>query len=34
MTVSPSEASDAGQATIEHTETLFERTLRQIMQGI
>lgn len=26
MTVSPAEASDAGQATIEHTETLFEGT--------
>ena len=26
MTVTPAEASDAGQATIEHTETLFEGT--------
>jgi len=26
MTVTPEEASDAGQATIEHTETLFEGT--------
>jgi hypothetical protein len=26
ITVTPAEASDAGQATIEHAETLFEET--------
>ena len=33
MTVTPEEASDAGQVTIEHTETLFEGTFAAAMQG-
>jgi imidazolonepropionase-like amidohydrolase len=33
MTVSPEEASDAGQATIEHTETLFEGTFAAALKG-
>lgn len=33
MTVTPEEASDAGQATIEHTETLFEGTFAAALQG-
>ena len=33
MTVSPAEASDAGQATIEHTETLFEGTFAAALNG-
>lgn len=32
MTVTPEEASDAGQATIEHTETLFEGTFAAAMK--
>lgn len=33
MTVTPEEASDAGQATIEHTETLFEGTFGAALKG-
>ena len=33
MTVRPEEASDAGQATIEHTETLFEGTFTAALNG-
>lgn len=33
MAVSPEEASDAGQATIEHTETLFEGTFSAALNG-
>ena len=33
MTVSPAEASDAGQASIEHTETLFEGTFAEQNAG-
>jgi hypothetical protein len=33
MTVTPEEASDAGQVTIEHTETLFEGTFATAMKG-
>ena len=33
MTVTPAEASDAGQATIEHTETLFEGTFAATLKG-
>lgn len=33
MTVTPGEASDAGQATIEHTETLFEGTFASQNSG-
>jgi imidazolonepropionase-like amidohydrolase len=33
LTVSPAEASDAGQATIEHTETLFEGTFTAALNG-
>ncbi len=33
MTVTPEEASDAGQVTIEHTETLFEGTFRSALNG-
>jgi imidazolonepropionase-like amidohydrolase len=33
MTVTPEEASDAGQATIEHTETLFEGTFTAALKG-
>lgn len=33
MTVTPAEASDAGQATIEHTETLFEGTFTAALNG-
>lgn len=33
MTVSPEEASDAGQATLEHTETLFEGTFAAALKG-
>ncbi|HYN25236.1 MAG TPA: amidohydrolase family protein [Pyrinomonadaceae bacterium] len=33
MTVTPEEASDAGQATIEHTETLFEGTFAAALNG-
>lgn len=33
MTVTPEEASDAGQATIEHTETLFEGTFTAALNG-
>jgi imidazolonepropionase-like amidohydrolase len=33
MTVTPEEASDAGQATIEHTETLFEGTFAAALKG-
>lgn len=33
MTVTPEEASDAGQTTIEHTETLFEGTFAAALQG-
>jgi hypothetical protein len=33
MTVTPEEASDAGQATIEHTETLFEGTFASALKG-
>lgn len=33
MTVSPEEASDAGQTTIEHTETLFEGTFASALKG-
>jgi imidazolonepropionase-like amidohydrolase len=33
MTVTPEEASDAGQATFEHTETLFEGTFTAGLQG-
>jgi imidazolonepropionase-like amidohydrolase len=34
MTVTPEEASDAGQATVEHTETLFEGTFAAATKGI
>ncbi|HYP00554.1 MAG TPA: amidohydrolase family protein [Pyrinomonadaceae bacterium] len=33
MTVTPEEASDAGQVTIEHTETLFEGTFSAALKG-
>ena len=33
ITVTPAEASDAGQATIEHTETLFEGTFTAALNG-
>jgi imidazolonepropionase-like amidohydrolase len=33
MTVTPEEASDAGQATIEHVETLFEGTFSAALKG-
>ena len=33
ITVTPAEASDAGEATIEHTETLFEGTFTAALQG-
>ena len=33
MTVTPEEASDAGQATVEHTETLFEGTFSAELKG-
>ena len=33
MTVTPEEASDAGQVTIEHTETLFEGTFSTALKG-
>ena len=33
MTVAPEEASDAGQATLEHTETLFEGTFAAALNG-
>jgi imidazolonepropionase-like amidohydrolase len=33
MTVTPAEASDAGEATIEHTETLFEGTFTAALKG-
>lgn len=33
MTVTPAEASDAGQTTIEHTETLFEGTFAAALKG-
>jgi imidazolonepropionase-like amidohydrolase len=33
MTVTPAEASDAGEATIEHTETLFEGTFTAALNG-
>jgi imidazolonepropionase-like amidohydrolase len=33
MTVSPEEASDAGQVTLEHTETLFEGTFAAALKG-
>ncbi len=33
MTVTPEEASDAGQVTIEHTETLFEGTFAAALKG-
>ncbi|CAN5757835.1 amidohydrolase family protein [soil metagenome] len=33
MTVTPEEASDAGQTTIEHTETLFEGTFAAALKG-
>ena len=33
MTVTPEEASDAGQATVEHTETLFEGTFAAALNG-
>lgn len=33
MTVTPEEASDAGQATLEHTETLFEGTFAAALKG-
>lgn len=33
MTVTPAEASNAGQATIEHTETLFEGTFTAALKG-
>jgi imidazolonepropionase-like amidohydrolase len=34
MTVTPEEASDAGQATIEHVETLFEGTFSAALNGV
>lgn len=33
MTITPEEASDAGQTTIEHTETLFEGTFASALKG-
>jgi imidazolonepropionase-like amidohydrolase len=33
MTVSPEEASDAGQVTLEHTETIFEGTFAAALKG-